>query len=256
MLHRCAVRSNNFVDSMSKPLQDNRQIVWRYMSFSRFMWLLQKQALWFSRVDRLDDEWEMALAGAQLDHALSRHPPTPLGAPEGESGLDRAKRIAAHWRRTTFVNCWSGFGPESHALWRIFCGPTEGVAIRTTLKALKDSVPEMEAVRVQYREPGVFRVTPTRQELVSVKRKSFEYETEIRIVATDETSDPAIVQSEMGIQVPFDFSKTVHGVVVHPAADQSFFDTVIGAVDHHAPTLTHKVSWSHMRQKPPLAITR
>jgi hypothetical protein len=223
------------------------------MSFSRFMWLLQKQSLWLSRVDMLDDEWEMALAGAQLDHALSRHPITPsVNVDQPESAIERARRITSLWRKTTFVNCWSGLGPESHALWRIFCGSSEGVAIRTTLLALKQGVPRLSVVRVQYREPGALRVTPTRDDLVSIKRKSFEYETEIRLVATDETSDPAMIQWETGLQVPFDFEKTIHGIVVHPAADQSFFDTVADAVDHYGPSLVHRVAWSHMREKPPL----
>jgi len=224
------------------------------MTFSRFIWLLQKKALWLSRVDRLDDAWEMALAGAQLDHTLSHSPIQPIDSPPKEPPLERARRIIALWRKTTFVNCWSGFGPESHALWRVFCGPNEGIAIRTTLMALKESVPRLNVIRVTYREPGVFRVTPTRDELISVKRKSFEYENEIRIIATDETSDPAIIPWELGLQVPFDFERSVHGVVVHPAADESFFDTVVGAVNQWAPKLAHRVAWSHMREKPPLSI--
>uniref|UniRef100_Q07I65 DUF2971 domain-containing protein n=1 Tax=Rhodopseudomonas palustris (strain BisA53) TaxID=316055 RepID=Q07I65_RHOP5 len=239
---------------MPTPLPDQIQIVWRYMTFSRFIWLLQKKALWLSRVDRLDDAWEMALAGAQLNHTISTAPISPIDEMQTEKPMERARKIVALWRNTTFVNCWSGFGPESHALWRVFCGPTEGVAIRTTLMALKQSVPQLNVVRVEYREPGVYRVTPTREELVSVKRKSFEYEQEIRIVGTNETFDPSIIKAEMGLQVPFDFEKTVHGIVVHPAADQSFFDTVVGAVDRWAPTLTNRVAWSHMREKPPLSM--
>jgi hypothetical protein len=52
--------------------------VWRYMSFSRFIWLLQKKQLWLSRADRLGDPWEISLAGNQLEHVISRHPITQL----------------------------------------------------------------------------------------------------------------------------------------------------------------------------------
>lgn len=225
------------------------------MTFSRFIWLLQKKALWLSRVDRLDDSWEMALAGAQLDHTLSSHPIHPIDSPEPyEPAIDYVRRTIALWRTTTFVNCWSGFGPESHALWRVFCGPNEGVAVRTTLLALKQAVPRLDVLRVEYREPGVFRMTPTREELISVKRKSFEYENEIRIVATDAISDPSFTRSEFGLQIPFEFESAIHEIIVHPAADDSFFDTVTGIVDKYAPKLTHRVAWSHMRQKPPLSM--
>ena len=36
------------------------QKLWRYMSFSRFMWLLQRKLLWIGRSDTLDDPWELA----------------------------------------------------------------------------------------------------------------------------------------------------------------------------------------------------
>jgi hypothetical protein len=40
---------------------DNDQKVWRYLSFSRFMWMLQNKQLWLSRADKLDDPWELAI---------------------------------------------------------------------------------------------------------------------------------------------------------------------------------------------------
>jgi hypothetical protein len=42
------------------PLADDAK-VWRYMKFSRFIWLLQKKQLWMSRADRLGDSWELSL---------------------------------------------------------------------------------------------------------------------------------------------------------------------------------------------------
>ena len=52
--------------------------VWRYMSFARFLWLLQKKQLWLTRADHLGDPWEIALAGDQLAHVISRHPIAPI----------------------------------------------------------------------------------------------------------------------------------------------------------------------------------
>ena len=34
------------------------RIVWRYMSFAKFVWLIAKESLYFSRLDQHDDEWE------------------------------------------------------------------------------------------------------------------------------------------------------------------------------------------------------
>jgi hypothetical protein len=37
------------------------QKVWRYMSFPKFAWLLQKKQLWLARADLLGDPWEIRL---------------------------------------------------------------------------------------------------------------------------------------------------------------------------------------------------
>src|ERR1700679_4256934 len=109
--------------------------VWRYLSFGRFVWLLQTKKLWLSRVDLLGDDWEMRLAGEQLAHVIATHPPTPLGT-VAEDPMERARRIIRSGRLTAFVNCWSAQAHESHALWRVFCPSAEGVAIRSTLERL------------------------------------------------------------------------------------------------------------------------
>src|SRR5450631_828359 len=103
--------------------QDRDQLVWRYMSFSRFVWLLQRKQLWLARADLLGDPWEIALAGDQLDHVIKRHPisPLPFTGEKEETAMERAARIIPAWRRKTFVNCWSAADHESHALWRIYC---------------------------------------------------------------------------------------------------------------------------------------
>jgi hypothetical protein len=113
--------------------------VWRYLSFGRFVWLLQTKTLWLSRVSLLGDEWEMRLAGEKLEHVIASRPPTPL-ADVSEDPIERSKRIIRNWRLTSFVNCWSAQANESYALWRVFCPSAEAVAIRSTLERLQSSV--------------------------------------------------------------------------------------------------------------------
>ena len=116
------------------------QKVWRYMSFPKFVWLLQKKQLWLARADLLGDPWEISLAGDQLDYVISRHPITPIGETQSqESAMERSARIIKLWRATAFVSCWNCADHESNALWRIYCGDGDGVAIQTTFGKLKDA---------------------------------------------------------------------------------------------------------------------
>jgi hypothetical protein len=100
------------------PAVTSHSKLWRYFSFSRFTWLLQRKKLWLARVDTLDDPWESALAGDQLAHVISRRPiqiPS-LHTGRSESAMERNRRIINSWRETTFVNCWCASDHESYAL--------------------------------------------------------------------------------------------------------------------------------------------
>jgi hypothetical protein len=221
------------------------------MGFSRFVWLLQNKQLWLSRADMLNDPWEMALAGEQLAHVIARHPPLmiPLPAKLPESAIDRSKRIAKLWRQTTFISCWSASDHESHALWRIYCGPTEGVAIQTTFGRLRKSVDGLPLYPVTYETPGSRRRTPTPIDLFTKKRPMYEYEHEVRIVFAGEGE---IENDVIGHRIKWDPEKSVELIRVHPEADHSFMQTVAAAVEHYAPALKHHVAWSAMKERPPL----
>ena len=224
--------------------------VWRYMSFSRFMWVLQKKQLWLSRADRLGDPWEISLAGDQLKHVISRHPITPIGTPDTETAMQRSERINKLWRQQTFVSCWNVSDHESHALWRIYCGPSGGVALQTTLGRLRQSVGRLPVYKVAYEILGMRKQTPTLVDLVTKKRPTFAYEQEIRVVR-DATEEPALEGEVLGHAIEWNPELILQAVFIHPEADFSFMEAVTAAVAHYAPALKDSVAWSAMRELPP-----
>ena len=228
--------------------------VWRYMSFARFVWLLQKKQLWLSRADLLGDPWEITLAGNQLAHVISRHPILRLPLPDvmPETAMQRSERIIKMWRRQTFVSCWSASDHESHALWRIYCQSAEGVAIQTTLARLTESVGGLPLYRVTYEIPGSSNQTPTLPDLVAKKRPMFAYEQEVRVVLSTDWKDGAHPDRDtLGHALEWDPEKSVELIRVHPEADYSFMETVTAAVEHYAPALKDRVAWSAMNARPP-----
>jgi hypothetical protein len=228
---------------------DDAKKMWRYMSFSRFVWLLQKKKLWLSRADRLGDPWEISLAGSQLEHVISRHPITPIGEKRRETAIQRAERINKLWRQNIFISCWSASEDESHALWRIYCRSTDGVAIQTTVARLRESVGELLLCRVTYETPGTRRQTPTLVDLVTKKRPMFAYEQEVRVVR--DVTDEVPKQKLLGYPIDWNPETIAESIRVHPESDLCFMETVTATVEHYAPALKDSIVWSAMRDRPP-----
>jgi hypothetical protein len=227
------------------------------MSLPKFLWLLQNRKLWLARADLLNDPWELALAGDQLDHVFLRRPFRPLDSLEPEEPIEaRARRINQQWRQSTYISCWSSADHESYALWRVFCGSSEGVAISTPMRWLKEALGNVPLYVVNYGQPGDELRTPTAIDLATKKRMMFEYEREVRAIATVDTSDPKLIQGEFGFEYPIDLEKLIKSIAVHPEADATLFDIVTRAVSDYAPDLINKVGWSAMRELPPLLRKR
>lgn len=196
--------------------------LWRYMSLSRFLWLLQNKRLWLARADTLNDPWELALAGDQLEHVILRRPITPLGSVKPEEPIrERARRINKQWRETTYISCWSSADHESYALWKLFCGSNEGVAICTPTRTLGAALGNVKLYVVEYCDPGSEIKTPSALGLATKKRLMFDYEREVRAIATAETSDPKLSKGEFGFEYSIDPEQVIKSISVHPEASAS-----------------------------------
>jgi hypothetical protein len=74
--------------------------------------------------------------------------------------MERAVRINKLWRETTYISCWSSADHESYALWKLFCGSNEGVAISVPRRWLQQGLGEVGFYVVIYGIPGAGRRTP------------------------------------------------------------------------------------------------
>lgn len=223
--------------------------VWRYMSFSKFVWTIQKKCLWLSRANLLGDPWEISLSGEQLQLIIDRHPISPIGEPPPrETATEKAERIINFWRNKSFINCWNMSAHESNALWQIYCKNADGVVLQTTIEKLKLIKGQYSLQPVTYPIPGSNKKTPTHNDLITKKRPMFKYEEEIRIVHFDKNDE---IDKTNGLKLEFDFEKLIDSVRIHPQADSVFFETVQSIVKKYAPDFQGKVTWSDMKLDPP-----
>ncbi|ADL55682.1 hypothetical protein [Gallionella capsiferriformans] len=238
----------NTRSSNSTAQAESKKTVWRYMSFSKFVWTIQNKCLWLCRAELLDDPWEISLSGEQLRLLISRAPISPIGEPRREPAIERAERIVNYWRNNTFINCWNMSEYESNALWQIYCKSTDGVVLQTSYEKLNLIKGPYSLHQVTYPTHGSNKRTPTHTDLVTKKLPMYAYENEVRIVHFDENEEMQIAK---GMQLAFDLEQYIESIRVHPQAEPAFFSTVRSVVETYAPNFKGEVIWSDMKLGPP-----
>jgi hypothetical protein len=108
------------------PPDDPRATLWRYMDFTKFVDLLARRALWFSRADLLGDPWEGTYTRANLKKRLAQ-----IGA-VAEPSDEVLRRNLIATERSIYVNCWHMNEGESAAMWKLYLSAREGVAVQST----------------------------------------------------------------------------------------------------------------------------
>lgn len=247
--------------SPSRP--DGNAALWRYMDLPKLLSLLDRQALFFCRLDRFDDPFEGSLPRA-LQLSREQNPTCNLRADDS--------RLIVTRRRNTIINCWHLGEDESVAMWKLYAQGNQGVAIRSTVGRLANSLPPYEGVVEEYETdyvtPKVLHVTIGSVGYISFeaqsvanldvfalpfyKRKSFQHEHELRAVCaatplrgdpTEETSFP-----NGGDFVPINLAALIEAVYVAPQAPAWFADVVRAVLKSHG--LTYDVCQSSLDRDP------
>ena len=104
--------------------------LWRYMDFTKFVSILEKDALFFPRADKLGDPYEGFLPERLLETLRISF----------SNQTDPRSNI--YWNITqvfrtvcafTLISCWHESPDESAAMWRCYAESNNGIAIKTTL---------------------------------------------------------------------------------------------------------------------------
>lgn len=227
------------------------QHVWRYMSFAKFVWMLQKKQLWLSCSELFDDKWEVMPDSSQVN-AIINNRPTSLSP---KDALESTGEIIKALRKQVFINCWTASEHESHALWRIYCPASEGVAIQTSLDRLRKSV-ALPVLEVRYDTNNINNTSLDVTMLVTQKRPMFAYEQEVRVVFVKDLSDPTHPDRRtVGVGLEWDPELHIENIYVHPDSQFWFIETVTETVRQFAPMLSNqgspRVWYSKMSMLPP-----
>jgi hypothetical protein len=200
------------------------------MDFPKFVYLLTTRRLYCSRIDRLEDAWEGWYPAAPMQSSADSQDEA-----ERTISLHGLARFLEQFRREIFVNCWHMGRQESAAMWKIYTLLGQGIAIRSTVGRLKESLARTpEQVFVGEVAYGPFE-TPNlagggnRLAAACVKRLQFDYERELRALiwsilpvdgpAESREWDPNVEHHQLELRI--DLDQLIEGVVLAPR----FFDS-------------------------------
>ena len=224
--------------------KDEDATIWRYCDLVGFMSLLQRQALFFARADRLGDPFEGSLPTRNVEQRRAEL--VELEIPEEAHGS--FGEIYQMMPLFTFVNCWHMNDSESAAMWQLYADRGKGIAIRSTFARLKRSLGqasepvELGLVQyIDYAEGSIDweddSITDLGRLVFMHKRRSFAHEKELRAIHSrpatlyrDEDGKVAVdVQKGLrrdGVSVPVELSTLIERVYVAPQQDDWRYEAV------------------------------
>jgi len=107
-------------------------VIWRYMSLQKFELLLEDKSLFFCRADKFADPFEGTIPQKEAEYRARSI--TDDQTIKSISNLH--KKLKGHF----IVNCWHINNAENDAMWRLYLKDNDGIAIRTTVRNLLDSL--------------------------------------------------------------------------------------------------------------------
>jgi hypothetical protein len=196
------------------PPADPAERAWRYMDFTKFVSLISRRELYFCNLEVLakSDPHEGLLSHPNYRHRewntiadLTPEEYKTIIFDEARFSSEESKRVQfeshrnsrEYWlrrrfydRRTFSVNCWHLNSDESAAMWMQHAGGGHGIAITSSynniIEALADAKERTFVGMVKYLDWNTEPVDITIM-LPFSKRRSFNYENELRIVYRDLT---------------------------------------------------------------------
>lgn len=224
-----------------KSPKDENIAIWRYMDFTKFVDLLERQKLFFACADKFEDLFEGSFPkeNAKL---------WPMDYKE------QTKYIFSILKKFTFINCWHMNDCESAAMWKLYLKSNEGIAIQSTFKRLKDSfnkTPKELLIGIgvvgyiNYEKGGDRILEKTSITPYLHKRKSYEHEKELRAVNQQYPPgalDPNELGKYKGLHVAVELDTLIEKIYIAPNAPQWFSDLVKAVVERYNLNKTVKTS--------------
>ena len=227
----------------------NEQIVYRYLSLEKFIYMISSNYFMFPRITLFDDIFEGTYPNGYIERCRE-----DMQSYLEQLGLDinrfkpntPIEETAINWRQNYYISCWHANSFESEAMWRLYSNYNRGIAIVSSIKNLTENFPEYydnkgfpnplfigEVKYLDFNSEGADLFKPGQLfEPCLLKRKSFEHEREIRIychIGSGWGNDKSGIEPPIDndtISFPMDYNKLVQKVIIAPASPDWYSEVI------------------------------
>lgn len=204
------------------------ETVWRYLSFDRYIYLITSGKLWFSRIDKVGDEFEGSVTHSSnvlWRKVFEEHVPFPYSVETIKNHEDTRKTFP----KLLMANCWHGSRGEEMMMWKIYTD-RNGIAIKSSVANLSKSLADAGDIflnRVNYRDyspnnsHGIFSENLISQ--ASSRPDYLSHEKEVRLTMFNPGLNENFTDYETlpsGIGIPVDIRKLISQAVIRPGAEK------------------------------------
>jgi hypothetical protein len=213
-------------------------VIWRYMDLPKLLSLFSERALWFTRLDKLTDEYEGTIPVENQTNMFNSFKRIVSNKAAVEI-LRRQIEKSRQYKEWTLINSWSIGEVESFALWKIYLSNSQyGVAVKSTvtrfIEAIQHEDTNITPIAVRYYNIASEALEPLKQEIISgSKSRFYQYENEFRAVILDQFvsgQDTREPKHENGTYVPVDLVLLIESIYTSPGAPNWFIKLVFDLV--------------------------
>lgn len=210
--------------------------VWRYIDFTKFVDLITSSKLFFCRSDYFEDPFEGVFR---------------FKYGSGDHEIFNSQELT---KKFYFLNCWHINDNQSDAMWKIFLNTNNGIAIKSTvggiINSLKESKDDIHIGKVYYRDfdKVTFKDLMFEEQnrlpsgkggsvnQFNYKRISFEHEKELRLFYIDMpiphiTKDGVEREPLEERYVDVDLKLLIDEIVIAPFGDEWFKEMIERLLD-------------------------
>ena len=238
---------SNFISPSDRNVK-----IWRYLDIAKYLSLLEKRSLYFSRSDFLGDPFEGSLPSTKgqinLTEVMKQQSAKLLGLPPDQIASPHS--IHDSIRKNMFVCSFHMNDYESAALWSIYTKARQGVAIQSTFSKLIDCFKDYSGNPIYI---GMMNYIDYNTEIIPIfenaflpilhKRKSFEHEKELRAVISypqefyheprGDTLGGTFISDQSGLDVSVDLNILIERIFVAPTTEKWIKDLLISVTQKY-----------------------